>query len=545
MPPVTLPNPGILNISSERTLGSGAEMKRYLTTLSLTVLLWSPLPAQKADKIGTFEVADVHASAPGTPLTGGFMPGGRIELRGVTLLELIADAYGLENSQVAGGPAWLNSDKFDVIAKAPAASTPEERLAAMLKNLLVERFKLVTHEEKRDSPVFVLTVAKGGPKMKKIAEEPSGPAGCKPGTGDPALNQHLACHNLNMDSLAEFLPDVAKNFVNHPVINETKLKGAYDFPLDWMGRGIYNAAKANPDGPPAVSIFDAVDKLGLKLEPGKRKMPVLVVDSANETPTPNAPDVTAKIPSYPTEFDVAEVRPAKTAPPPGTGPLGKPDFRNGQVEIMGATLKGLITFAFNVRAERISGAPKWMDEDRFDIIAKGPAAAPEEAIQGMLKNLLIERFQLETHSEEQPLQVYVLLAGKKSKLKESDGKERSDCSIEFISDRRTYVCRNTTMAQFAERLPSVSAAYIKPPLVDLTEITGAYDFEVYWTPKAVLPVAKPRPADGADPAEAATPANDVTVFEAVDKQLGLKLEEQKHPVPVLVIDRVLQIPVEK
>jgi uncharacterized protein (TIGR03435 family) len=309
-----------------------------------------------------------------------------------------------------------------------------------------------------------------------------------------------------------------------------------------MGINFYRVAKKNPDGPAAVSAFDAVEKLGLKLEAQNRPTPVIVVDSVNEIPTPNPPEVTSKIPTFPTEFEVAEVRPAKTAPPPDAGPMGQARVNNGRLEIMGATLNGLIVFAFDTRAERVTGGDKWMQEDRFDIIAKGPATAPMEALEVMLKNLLIERFKLATHTEDRPLPVYVLLAGKKPKMKESDGKARSECNV-VNTDKRYYVCTNTTMAQFAERLPQRAAAYIQPPLLDLTELTGAYDFQLYWTPKNLLPGANGSnaPASG----EASTPVDDVTVFEAVDKQIGLKIEQQKHPLPMLVIDHADRTPADK
>ena len=183
------------------------------------------------------------------------------------------------------------------------------------------------------------------------------------------------------------------------------------------------------------------------------------------------------------------------------------------------------------------GAPKWMDEDRFDVIAKTGAAVPFENLRGMLKALIVERFALVTHNEEQPMPVYVLEAGKKPKLKETDGSERSDCKI-VNTDRRYYVCKNTTMAQFAELLPTVAPGYVHQPLLDLTGLTGAYDFQLYWTPKGALSHATAADA-------ATTPVDEFTLFEAVDKQLGLKLEEQKHPVPVLVIDKVERTPTEK
>jgi uncharacterized protein (TIGR03435 family) len=252
--------------------------------------------------------------------------------------------------------------------------------------------------------------------------------------------------------------------------------------------------------------------------------------------------VTAKIPDFPKEFEVAEVRPAKPLQLPAgqvLAPLGRPIFENGRVELLSATLNGLITFALNVDARMLVGGPKWMEEDRFDVIAKTAPSVPFDALREMLRKLLVERFQLVTHSEEQPMPVWVLEAGKKPKLKESDGTARSECKI-VNTDRRYYVCQNTTMAQFVQVLPTVSAAYIHPPLLDLTGIKGAYDFQLYWTPRNMLQNASAKSADAAS-----TPVDEVTVFEAVDKQVGLKLEEQKHPVPVLVIDKVERTPIEK
>jgi uncharacterized protein (TIGR03435 family) len=511
-------------------------IKRILAVVCLATLPSNLTFGQS--KTPTFEVADVHVSPPGTRGEDGGFFGSRVELHGSTMLELVSYAYGVETDNVMGGPAWLTTDRFDIIAKAPPG-TKEENLEPMLRALLVERFKLAAHEEKRDMPVFILT-AKKGTKLPPAAN-PEAPPSTARGEGDPALNNHVKCTSYTMKALAQFLPEAARNFVNHPVIDETHLQGAFDFQLDWMGIGIYQRAKANPDGPPPVGAFEMLDKLGLHLEPGKRSSQVIVVDSVNETPTPNPEGVTAKLPDAPKEFDVAEVRPAKPLQLRAgqvLGPLGTAMLENGRVELMSATLNGLISLAMNVDARMLVGAPKWMDEDRFDVIAKTEPSVPFDALRVMLKKLLIERFQLVTHSEERPMPVWVLEAGKKPKLKESDGTARSECKI-VNSDHRYYVCQNTTMAQFAESLPMVSAAYIHPPLLDLTEIKGAYDFKLYWTPRNALSNAKPA-ADAAT-----TPVDEFTVFEAVDKQLGLKLEEQKHPIPVTVIDKVERTPIEK
>jgi len=163
--------------------------------------------------------------------------------------------------------------------------------------------------------------------------------------------------------------------------------------------------------------------------------------------------------------------------------------------------------------DRIVGASKWLTEDRFDVIAKAAATVPFEALRGMLK----------THSEEQPMPVYVLAPGKKPRLKESDGTARSECNI-VNKDRRTFVCQNTTMAQFAERLPNVAVAYIRPTVLDLTGLKGAYDFEVYWTPKGQLNAG----GRGADPNQASIPTDDLTVFEAVEVERTPK-ENRRRP----------------
>jgi len=508
-------------------------MKPIVAGICLAFLLSGLLPGQSKAR---FEVADVHVSPPGTRQgDGGFMPGGRVELHGATMLDLISYANEVSPDKILGGPAWLNTDRFEIVAKAPAGTSPEA-LPAMLKALIVDRFKLVTHEDKKDMPVFILT-AKNGIKLPKAASD--GPPRLSRGEGDPALNIHWKCTSYTMEALAEFLPEQAGGFFNHPVVDETYLKGAFDFQLDWMGINIYRRAKANPDGPPAVGAFEAVEKLGLHVEPGTRPMAIIVVDSVNQTPTPNPDGVTAKIPEFPKEFEVAEVRPTKTLSVPGAqslGPMGTATLENGRLQITSATLQGLVTLAFEIDPKMLIGAPKWMEEDRFDVIAKTARDVPFEAVQGMLKTLLVQQFKLVTHSEVQPVPVYVLEAGKKPKLKESDGTARSDCKIEN-TDRRYFVCQNTTMAQFAERLPDRAGAYIHPPVLDLTELKGAYDFRLYWTPKNLLQSTAAKSGDAAS-----TPVDDLTVFEAVDKQLGLKLEEQKHPVPVVVIDKVERTP---
>ena len=418
-------------------------MKPALATASLIVLLSSPSLAQSPATPLAFELADVHVSAPGTSESGGFMPGGRVELRATTMLDLITISYGVEPAMVVGGPTWLNSDKFDVIAKAPAAAS-EANLQAMLKALLADRFKLVARPDTREMMVYVLTVGKNGTKLRPAANP--GPSKTSRGEGDPSINNHLKCESFTMADLIELLPQVARNYVDHPVVDKTGLEGAYDFQLDWMGIGPYRAAKANPDGPPPFSLFDGVEKLGLKLEAQKQPMPVIFVESVNEKPTGNPPGIVTKIPTFPTEFDVAELRPAKPVTTPQgqigqAGPMGQMDFQNGRVQIMGATLKGLISLAYDTTMDRIVGGPKWLTEDRFDIIAKAPASMPFEALRGLLKTLIVQRFAMTIHTEDQPMPVYVLARGRsrssRNRTAQPDPNARSLTRIEGHTSART------------------------------------------------------------------------------------------------------------
>jgi uncharacterized protein (TIGR03435 family) len=298
-----------------------------------------------------FEVADAHVSAPGSELRGGFAPGGRLDLRGATMLDLISVAYSVDSDMVTGGPSWLNTDRFDIIARAAPAAASKETLQAMLQALLADRFKLAVRQEQRDMPVYALLVGKKGVKLQPVAN-PERPESSRV-DGEPGLN-HRACRSFTMADLAGLLPQIARNYVVHPVVDMTGLTGSYDFQLDWMGLGPYMAAKANPDGPPPVSIFDAIEKIGLKLEEQKKPAPVIVIDHVNRTPTSNPPGVTKTIPETPTEFEVAEVRPSKSGVA-AAGQDGRIEFRNGRLEMLGATLKEIISVAYDVDDDTVAG----------------------------------------------------------------------------------------------------------------------------------------------------------------------------------------------
>jgi uncharacterized protein (TIGR03435 family) len=165
----------------------------------------------------------------------------------------------------------------------------------------------------------------------------------------------------------------------------------------------------------------------------------------------------------------------------------------------------------------------------------------------MMKTLLIDRFKIESHMEERPVQAYAMIVNKRgSKLEKSSGSERAGCKGGMENEMIAWTCKNTTMAQLAQDLSRVAGGYVSHPVVDSTGLEGGYNFVLSWTPKNKFGAATPPAAAGATGGAITIPADPtgLSVFEALDRQLGLKLDETKKPMQVLVIDRANQLPTE-
>jgi uncharacterized protein (TIGR03435 family) len=274
-------------------------------------------------------------------------------------------------------------------------------------------------------------------------------------------------------------------------------------------------------------------------------------------------------PPQPTEFEVASLKP--TAPDansrPGAGP--QPDIKNGRLYLPGISLKNLIQIAWDVNGDdMLVGAPKWMDDDKYDILAKAPAGVAIgdltptrssipvniDALRPMIKSLLVERFQLAAHMEDRPINAYTLVATK-PKLKKADPTARTRWQEGALPDSkagkntnaalgRLVTCQNVTMAQFAEMLPGIAPGYLRTQVVDSTGLEGGWDFTFSFSPVGVLQLGRQAGAATGDSAEASDPSGAISLFDALSTQLGLKLETQKRPTPVLVIDKVERKPIE-
>jgi uncharacterized protein (TIGR03435 family) len=544
-------------------------MMRVLAGIALLAVLSCPVLAESSDAKPTFEIADVHVSPHRSfPFTdGGALRGDRYIIRQATMLDLIAAAYGLDSDFVQGGPIWLETDRFDVIAKTPP-TTSKEAIKLMLQSLLADRFKLVTHSGTAPMPAYVLSVGKGKPKLKEgddsgksNCEYQEPPKGLPPGT---ISNIVFVCHNTTMEAFANDLHDWAGGYLDKSVVDSTGLKGAWDFDIKWTGRG--QLQRAGADG---ISIFDAVDKqLGLKLDLQTAPRPVLIVDSVNQRPTANSPDVEKILPAPPPpQFDVATIKPGQ----PDAELRGR--INGGQVDVQGATLKFLITFAWDLNpndSEVLAGAPKWLDSDRYDILAKvtpnaqGSAApnSPQidiEDLRQMLRALLIDRFKMETHTEDRPVSAYTLIAVNpklrkadplsRTRCKEGPGLDGKDPRIATPVLNRLISCQNMTTLQIGDELQRIAGGYIYGPVLDATGIKGSWDFTLSFSSvgQTPAPATKTASADGSSSAGTSTasdPTGALTLFDAVNRQLGLKLEKQKRPAPVLVIDHIEERPTE-
>jgi uncharacterized protein (TIGR03435 family) len=272
-------------------------------------------------------------------------------------------------------------------------------------------------------------------------------------------------------------------------------------------------------------------------------------------------------PPVPTEFDVGEIKPAEPIAPGGRGPVRMPPpLQNGKVDLRNYTLKSLIMTAWNINDDSLlAGTQKWMDTDRFDVIAKSAAVGPStgpfdfDPIRPMLQKLLMDKFKLAVHYEDRQVNGYILSAVKpklqkadpagRTKCKEGpglDGKDPRDANP-LLS--RLVTCQNVTMAQMADMLPNIAGGYFRTPAVDATGLEGAWDFTLSFSPAGLAQGMVFRSVDGAAPASgapgaaaASDPSGGLTFFDALTKQLGLKLEMQKRSMPVLVIDHVEQKP---
>ena len=264
-----------------------------------------------------FEVATIRPSAQGPQdgVTAGVrIDGAQVRCVALTLKDYIGIAYRVKLYQISG-PDWIGSDRFDISATFPAAG-PTTQFPEMMKSLLEDRFQIKMHRDKKDFPVYVLEVAKGGLKMPESAPNPNAEDAKGPltiagsgsaqgisvnlgrGSSYAFANNKFEAKRVTMAALAEVL----ERFVDRPIVDMTDLKGSYDIALDitpedyrimLIHAGVNAGVSLPPqalrllDGASTPSLFDAMEKLGLKLDARKAPLEMIIVDGARKTPTEN------------------------------------------------------------------------------------------------------------------------------------------------------------------------------------------------------------------------------------------------------------------
>jgi uncharacterized protein (TIGR03435 family) len=568
-------------------------LSRFFASLTVTAAFAGLAFSQSTDASPKFEIADIHAAGnnpgairfgPGVRIGGGsHIANGRYELRGVSLLDMIVVAYGTDPGKTLGGPPWLEWDQFDLTAKVPPGDPSDmDAQKAMLKALLADRFHLVVHASKKDLQAYTLTAGRN-PKLKQ-SEDAANPPGCRaqlgglgaaPGpNGSFQINPqngpifvNYTCHNMTMDAFAKLLtPQVSQNGVISPVEDKTGLEGKWDF--DFRINFRLGAMLSSQAASENITIFDAVEKqLGLKLNPVQIPQDVLIVDKA-EKPTPNAAGVTEALTlKIPQAFEVADVRPVENV----SGLRRIQITHGGGVNFSAMPLRSMIVSAWGIDYNRLIVPPELEKsvDTLYSVVAKAPVSQAPAATENtpgappsfgnpddsdaawtMMRALLKERFKLALHQEDRPLTAWKLVAVK-PKLKKADPSERTKMTNgpgPDGKDPRTavpvrqglYTFQNVTLDQFIEKIPQFPSG-LTTPVANATGLEGSYDFTINFSYPFALQGGGRGGAEPATPstaAEAAEPTGAISFADALIEQLGLKLVEDKRPVPVWVIDHV-------
>ena len=490
-----------------------------------------------------------------------------VDFRGLALGFIIGEAYAIPVGHVVGATSDVTSalrglQGYDIEARAARAASRDD-LRGMVRSLLTDRFKLTLHHEQREVPVFRLSVANGGSKLRPAQ------------SGDLATTASpdgFVFRNAEVSRLAGFL----STFVGREVVDETGLKGLYDFTIrmpDGYTPASAKAGIATGDAPDAASFAGPLRALGLQLAAGRASIDYLVVDHVERPSDQTAP---------PQRFEAVSIRPCQDETPPAganggqrSGQGGFPTISPGRFTIDCGTVERMISNAYVLNGDRLEnnnprigdvswwrGGPEWIRYDKFTIEASAPGVTDRAVLLGpMLRTLLEERFQLKLHRETQAAPMYAMTIAKgglkiqpmppggcnddRSQVFDAASARASADAVTAGTAKPNcdgmtmmggpghsrWTIGGTTMPNFAGTL----TASMDHVVIDRTGIDPGkkYNIHLEFAPDEHVPgVDKRNPRTTFDPPDAPT------IFAALEQQLGLKLESTKGPQGVLVIDHI-------
>src|SRR5579871_223232 len=283
------------NVAALRTFWRGMKsiIKRtaaivFLAAISIAAQT-APPGQETRPKFDEFEVATIKLADPA--YQGRWirmLSANELAARNHSVKTLIAAAYNVSPKAISGGASWVNDDRYDIVARTPGSVRPNlNEQMAMLRKLLNDRFSLTFHREQKEMRAYVLTVAKGGPKLKETTVSPDATP-----EGPPPLIFVVAPDEIRLPArsatMAELAGVMQRAMLDDPVVDHTGLAARYDFDLAFSpDEAVMAGALPRPDNAPKPGLFTAIQQqLGLKIESTRAMVDTLVIDRA-ERPTAN------------------------------------------------------------------------------------------------------------------------------------------------------------------------------------------------------------------------------------------------------------------
>jgi uncharacterized protein (TIGR03435 family) len=245
------------------------------------------IPPMDANASPSFEVATIKPSKPDDQRKAIIVQGRRLKIINQPLSQLISFSYGVQAKQIVGLPPWADTDKYDIDAEPDGEGMPNDKQwKGMIAKMMTERFKLTFHRDKKELPVYVLSVAKSGPKLTKNEGDPNG----LPALFFRGRPGDLGVRNATMDDFTGLMQSVV---LDRPVVDQTALAGRWDFTLNWTpddsqfgGMGAKIPPPTDATNPPP-NLYTAIqEQIGLKLEATRAPADVIVIDHV-EKPSEN------------------------------------------------------------------------------------------------------------------------------------------------------------------------------------------------------------------------------------------------------------------
>ena len=531
--------------------------------------------AQKTTAVRAATVSITPSSSGGQNVGLMFGPAGFVS-KNSSLQQVIRVAYGVEDDRIVGAPAWLASEKYDMELREdnsamndPRQLGPEQRASeqgVMLQAVLADRLKLTVHREAREVSVYALVLAKSGPKLQQSKPGDTYPNGFKgpdgvarPGGIHFAADSTLIAQGVPIGPLQAHLSWQLRR----TILDETGLSGTYDFTLqlpNGVPLGIDNPTPPESYEPALSSAIE--QQLGLKLEPRKASMEVLVIDHVEK------PELQGEAARSKLAFKSVSVTPNTSTQ--DTSMNVSP--ASGLLSGTNARLISYINFAYNITGNQFQllmpQLPKWVINDHFDIQARADGNPSKDQMRLMMQSLLADRFKLAVHYETRRLPVFTLVLAKPGRTgpQLQPHAEDSTCSTPLSQSSAGVASAPTatvagglpTACGGIEGMPSTPSGRLRVgargvpigllastlaqmgnldrAVLDRTGLSGDFDFTFEWlpqfhgpgTPQDVVPVA----------ANAHSGQGGPTFQQELQEQLGLNLEPQEGPVEVLVIDHI-------